>query len=551
MGGRSGGYFRQRPEHWVLEGIRRLHQCLPLPNQWIEGHFRKLGIGEDSGHRFLIELQAAQSIEISLRLSFHIVDCLGAQTRGEISDSLQGLGLFRLVVGKNFGIHLGGSERDFGQFLRNLRAAEDAVQRIEIRRRNGVVFVIVTAGANHRQPHQATGHHVDPVIDLLLGAPQKAWPHREKTQRCQRRIVSLQAQQIRCDLFADKLTVGLVVIEGTDDIVAVCPGERVAEIHRGEEILRVRIARDVQPVAPPALAEMRRGEQFIDLGRDGRIGIAGKSRDKGFHLCITWRQSGEIEMQPLQKRGSLCTRRGGQALFPAPRIDQRINRRRPLLQRFRRCFHHGLKRPMRDRLLEKQRLIAEDFLIGIQPFPGPHSALIDPGAQDRNRRVRQGILLRRHLHLRLEVRDEKDQRTLRALPGNNRRSITTAAHQRHLTGVEPQPTLLLLGSVARHTMLREHRMNVAKVFHRPLHRLRQIQSIATCPLRRRYCGQRGEEKAEMGEVEKAASGHHVFVFGLFVFVTHLGLHLLFSAAFLRAACLALMKSRTLSLLTRL
>jgi hypothetical protein len=39
-------------------------------------------------------------------------------------------------------------------------------------------------------------------------------------------------------------------------------------------------------------------------------------------------------------------------------------------------------------------------------------------------------------------------------------------------------------------------MNVAKVFHRPLHRLRQVQSIATCPLRRRYCGQRGEEKTE-------------------------------------------------------
>ena len=192
--------------------------------------------------------------------------------------------------------------------------------------------MIVTAGANHRQPHQATGHHVDPVIDLLLGAPQKAWPHREKTQRCQRRIVRLQAQQVRCDLLADKLTVGFVFVEGTDDIVAVCPGERVAEIHRGEEILRVRIACDVQPVAPPALAEMRRGEQFIDLGRDGRIRIAGKSRDKGFHLRIAGRQPGEIEMQPLQKRRSIRTRRGGQPLFPAPGIDQRINRRRSLLQ---------------------------------------------------------------------------------------------------------------------------------------------------------------------------------------------------------------------------
>ncbi len=419
----------------------------------------------------------------------------------------------------NFGIHLCGSERDFRQGFRNLRAAEDAVQRIEIRRRNGVVFVVVTAGANHRQPHQSTGHHVDPVIDLLLGAPQKTRPHREKTQSCQRRIVRLQAEQIRCDLFADKLTVGFVIIEGTDHIVTVSPGKGVAEIHRREEILRVRIARDVQPVAPPAFAEMRRGKQFIDLGRDGRIGIAGKSRDKGFHLRITWRQSGEIEMQPFQKRRSIRTWRGGQALFPAPGIDQRINRRRPLFQRFCRRFHHRLKRPMRHRLFEKQRLIAEDFLIRIQPFPRPHRALIDPGAQDRNRRVRQRILLRRHLHLRLQMRHEKDQRTLLALSRNNRRPIATAAHQRHLARVEPQPALLLLRSVTRHAMVREHWMNVAKVFHRAFHRLWQVQSIATCPLRLSYCGQR-EEETKRGKTEKWGEALHDFVCHLFVVPIH-------------------------------
>ena len=48
-------------------------------------------------------------------------------------------------------------------------------------------------------------------------------------------------------------------------------------------------------------------------------------------------------------------------------------------------------------------------------------------------------------------------------------------------------------------MLCEHRMNVAKVFHRPLHRFRQIQRIATRPLCGSHNGQREDETEKWDE----------------------------------------------------
>ena len=65
-------------------------------------------------------------------------------------------------------------------------------------------------------------------------------------------------KQVAGDLFADKLLEGLVVVERADDVVTVSPSVRVGEV--ALHPIGFAVARDVEPVASPVLAEVRRSE---------------------------------------------------------------------------------------------------------------------------------------------------------------------------------------------------------------------------------------------------------------------------------------------------
>ena len=77
-------------------------------------------------------------------------------------------------------------------------------------------------------------------------------------------------------LFRDECGVGLVLVEGADDVIAVGPGV-VAEV-----VLLVAVAfaeaDDVEPVAAPAFAIARGGEEAVDdflVGGGGGVGQEG------------------------------------------------------------------------------------------------------------------------------------------------------------------------------------------------------------------------------------------------------------------------------------
>ena len=91
------------------------------------------------------------------------------------------------------------------------------------------------------------------------------------------------------DLFADEAVVRFVGIEAVDDVIAVAPCV-------GPGLIRLKTlafgeTRYIQPVAAPALAITRRGEQPIDQALPSLGGLVGY---KCVHFFESWRQPGQV-----------------------------------------------------------------------------------------------------------------------------------------------------------------------------------------------------------------------------------------------------------------
>ena len=64
------------------------------------------------------------------------------------------------------------------------------------------------------------------------------------------------------DLLLEEHVVRLVLVERADHVIAVAPGVGTVEVVL--EAVGIGVARDIQPVAAPALAIVRRGQQPVD-----------------------------------------------------------------------------------------------------------------------------------------------------------------------------------------------------------------------------------------------------------------------------------------------
>ena len=145
---------------------------------------------------------------------------------------------------------------------RFVAAGKHPVKRVVVGHGNRVVFVFMAAGTADSQPHEATGHHVDAVINDVVRIVQKTAAQREKPHRSQRPFVGAQLEFVGGDLLNDEPVERQIGIERVDHIIAV--GVGVGEKPRlipGKVALGVGITRHVEPVPPPALAKARRGQQ--------------------------------------------------------------------------------------------------------------------------------------------------------------------------------------------------------------------------------------------------------------------------------------------------
>ena len=188
-------------------------------------------------------------------------------------------------------------------------AQENPGQRVVIVGGDRIELVIVAAGAGEGEAEERAADDVDLIVDaigdhpFLVDIPRHEVGDRQEPRRHQRlgidpsRIIRL--EEIAGDLPGEEVGVGEIAVEGVDDPVAVAPG--FAEIALGgqlDEIAGVGIADDVEPVPPPALAILRRGEEPFDHGLKRLRRLVG---EKVFHLLGRRREAGEIERRPAEE----------------------------------------------------------------------------------------------------------------------------------------------------------------------------------------------------------------------------------------------------------
>ena len=165
--------------------------------------------------------------------------------------------------------------------------------------------MIVAARTRDREAHEAAADEVDAVVDDVVLIIEEAASERQESHRGEiARIVF--RDEVGGELRDDELIVGHVVVERADDPVAKRVCERVFPLLLEDVALRVRVARDVEPVTAPAFAVARRGEQAVDGFRVG-VGRLVVFKRADFLRCR--RQSGEVESGAAQERAAISRRR--------------------------------------------------------------------------------------------------------------------------------------------------------------------------------------------------------------------------------------------------
>ena len=360
----------------------------------------------------------------------------------------QGLLDFSLEAAQLGPAGLAGARR-VGVEHRRMRAGEDAVERVEVGLRNGVELVVVAARAGDGQRLEGLGHRVDLVVGeghLLVERVDRRKTVQDHAQLADADGAFVEAaaqarlrQQVAGDRLADQLRPGHVVVEGADQVVAVAPGVGDRRVALGT--VGFGVAHPVHEVARPLLAELRAGQQGVDLGfvRSG---------------CVRRRrQAGEDKAgAPAQGLG-IRARSRRQPVAGKPGVDLVIDAA---------VRRHGPQRRERPPLLAPLQHgapvgVARQFLRAGRPVARIRGAGSDPGFEvGQHRRLELRPVLR-HLQVGVLVAHRLQQQRGRRLARHNRRTAVAAGLPAR-PRVEPQAPLLLAGlAVAFVALLRQHR----------------------------------------------------------------------------------------------
>jgi hypothetical protein len=151
-------------------------------------------------------------------------------------------------------------------------AGEEGLEAVVVLVFDGIVLVIVTLGAAGGEAEEdaadGAGDVVEEVLAELFFAVGVGFPGGEAEEALGDDFVGLRsglfaAVFVAGDLFLDKEIVGLVGVEGADDVIAVAPGGGAFAVDG--EAVGFGVADEIEPVAAPALAVARVGEEFVDL----------------------------------------------------------------------------------------------------------------------------------------------------------------------------------------------------------------------------------------------------------------------------------------------
>ncbi len=328
---------------------------------------------------------------------------------------------------------------------------------------DGVVLVIVTAGAPDRHPQRRRAERHRHVVELIVA---------DRLDRLRRHLVRIGAgheqagrsrrldvvgpQQVAGHLQPEELVVGHVGVERPDHEVAVVEG--VAPVPVELVAAALAVADHVEPVPGPPLAELRAGEQPL---HDFLIRIRRGIGQKRLQLLRRRRQSDEIERHPAQQRRLRRLGVGNDARRLLPGADEAVDV----------VFHPG-------RVLDRGRRHAPEPAIrpviaaggdvdlprldrGRRPGPRIGHPHLEPGREVGDHAVGQ-LALRRHLQAL--VADGVEQQALFLVAGHECRPAL-APLEHPVAGVEEQLRLqpagrLRLRRMALVALGHEHRADL-------------------------------------------------------------------------------------------
>ena len=247
-------------------------------------------------------------------------------------------------------------------------------------------------------------------------------------------------QPVGGQLLQDELRVGLVGIEGVHDVVAVRPGVGVPRVLPiGRVPLGVRVAGDIEPVAPPPLPVMGRGKEPVD---DPLPGLRRIIRQKRLHLSLGRGQADQVKGDPADE-GALVRLRVGNHLVRLQLGENEGVHRRLAPGRVRDRGHglgtDGLERPM----------VPSDTAVGrAAPLryqgPGVGCPAAHPLDQVRDLAVGKLLALGGHLQVLVLVGNRVDQEAVGGL-SRDQGGAGVAAVEKPLPRVEHEPALHLVG----------------------------------------------------------------------------------------------------------
>ena len=311
----------------------------------------------------------------------------------------------------------------------------------------------MAAGARHGQALRAAHDDVDAVVDDVRGAIEEATAERQEAERGEVPVaLRVLDELVRGDLQAHELVIGQVLIEGVHHPVTIGVGVRVAAFFLEYVTLRVGVAGDVEPVAGPAFAKGRCGEQAVDelLGRL-RVLVADIGGDLGGGRIIAPERECETADDDLARGLRIEVEAGGLQLGEDEAVERLVDlrgvgRREDGSGRRR----HGLKRPVLARVVGDR--------LG---FFRPRQPLADPLREGRDSLGRKLFVFAGHgidIH-RFDVVDRLDQPADLGLAGDDDRT-DFAALEDELTRIEAESGLLFLLAVTFIAMIGQDRTDL-------------------------------------------------------------------------------------------
>ena len=405
----------------------------------------------------------------------HVLEVLvvaGGALRLQLVEALLEIGLQGRALGA------GGDARALERLDRR---GEDAVQRIIVGRGDRVELVVVATRAGDRQAEEGLGRGVDALVDRVVDVVE-ALADGDEAEGREAGVVGLDVRElVGGELLDHEAVVGFVGVERVDDVIAVGPGEGVAVVLVealalvDRQAARVGVAGRIEPVAAPALAVVRRGQEEVDLLGDDRVDVVGRGpaadgggigggrgvmgAGEGDHLIRGGREAEEVVGHAAQEGLRVGRRVGHEARGLELGEDEGVNRALDpgLVLHFRR--RDGLEREVGPVLLGLLGQAGE-FVAVAGRGGGAH---LDPLLERGDLGVGDlaTLLLRRHGDLGVAVMDGQQQERLGDVTGHHGRTLV-AALEHAVARIEDQAALrgAFLDRVTLVAMLGEDRADV-------------------------------------------------------------------------------------------